>query len=487
MQTWWSRSPYFDVAVYLNDPSHFTAQWVSSVQSYGWGLIPIYSGLQAPCSGDTSTFSSDKTTASAQGTDEGTKAANAAKALGLGGTVIYKDLEQYTAGGTCSTAVVAFLTSWITAVKKGGGFAKAGVYASPFDSGDVNAANADDIWIASQNTEVTVWGQEGNGLPDNEWPNDQRIHQYNGDSLAGGPYYRTWGGTKLHVDVDIEDGDVVPGNPIKTYNSWTVVSVSAGPDTCPQSINDVYLGNSTGNAIGQVVGYTWCSNTYPQQGFLWDNGTVASVNCNDPQGFIATAINNMGEVVGWGYSTGNAYQWPDCTPVTCGGAQTRPTGINDAGWITGSTANGDVFLQKPDGTCLTSKPSNILSTGNLDGIGRLVGVDLKLGSFLADFQGNTTPAITAITDPNAGGAAGINNNGVVSGETPVSPISGGFLLYGGNWYPNGSYTDDLQVYSPGSDGSVPGINDAGQLAGWYISGPCCSGNTYSGFVAVPPF
>ena len=63
METWWNDSPYFDVAFYLNggyrgiDPAtgqipfdyNLDADWIATVSNEGWGLIPIWSDMQAPC------------------------------------------------------------------------------------------------------------------------------------------------------------------------------------------------------------------------------------------------------------------------------------------------------------------------------------------------------------------------------------------------------------------------------------------------------
>ena len=55
MQAWMASSPYYDIGVYLpgaanrgTDPA-LTSTWVQDVVQQGWGIIPIWLGLQAPC------------------------------------------------------------------------------------------------------------------------------------------------------------------------------------------------------------------------------------------------------------------------------------------------------------------------------------------------------------------------------------------------------------------------------------------------------
>ena len=58
MATWWQSSPYYDVGFYpygsaathshINDPT-LNKSWVAAVAAQGWGLMPIWSGPQAPC------------------------------------------------------------------------------------------------------------------------------------------------------------------------------------------------------------------------------------------------------------------------------------------------------------------------------------------------------------------------------------------------------------------------------------------------------
>jgi hypothetical protein len=153
MQTWWNDSPYWDTNVYLpKSPNRFhcpgpkcrkdsnlTTGWVTEVQKQGWGLIPTWFGLQAPCACDPNkggcqpfnhTFDYAPKTAQQQGIAEADAAVKQADALGIGGIVIYHDIEYYTPSHKCSPAVVAFLDGWVSELKKKG-VLFAGVYGNP--------------------------------------------------------------------------------------------------------------------------------------------------------------------------------------------------------------------------------------------------------------------------------------------------------------------------------------------------------------------
>jgi photosystem II stability/assembly factor-like uncharacterized protein len=238
MQTWRNSSPYYDVGFYLNgglshptDPT-LSASWIAQVSAQGWGLIPIWSGLQAPCAcygGGTypncspfpHTFSSTPATAQAQGQTEAQNAIASDKALGLDGTIVYVDIEQY-ASSYCGAAVQAFVSGWDQEIANIG-FAE-GVYGSP-----INAATdwikaqppPDEVWVAATSYGATVWGFAAFGLNDSpNWANYQRIHQYQGN------VNQTWGGVggSNLIDVDIEDGLIAAGNGVKSY-TFTAFSI----------------------------------------------------------------------------------------------------------------------------------------------------------------------------------------------------------------------------------------------------------------------
>lgn len=137
MQTWWQYSPYYDTYIYLPGApnrgvdANLTSNWVTQVKNQGWGVIPIWFGLQAPAGCPNATFTSymDPANAAAQGKAEADSAASAADALGLSKTVIYKDIKNYTINSQCSPPVIAFVSAWVSELHNKG--YSAGVYANP--------------------------------------------------------------------------------------------------------------------------------------------------------------------------------------------------------------------------------------------------------------------------------------------------------------------------------------------------------------------
>ena len=95
MQTWWNSSPYYDVYIYLygspnkstTKSKYPTTSWLSTVEGYGWGVIPIWFGLQSSCVNDmtgiTQFISTTPATASTQGAQQADLAVAADQALGI--------------------------------------------------------------------------------------------------------------------------------------------------------------------------------------------------------------------------------------------------------------------------------------------------------------------------------------------------------------------------------------------------------------------
>src|SRR5690242_7681768 len=76
----WNTSPYRAIGVYVGGPNrtcaqpNLTAAWVGSVTRRQWQLLPIYMGLQAPCSDRVRAVKIVPATAAAQGTSSATDA-----------------------------------------------------------------------------------------------------------------------------------------------------------------------------------------------------------------------------------------------------------------------------------------------------------------------------------------------------------------------------------------------------------------------------
>lgn len=126
LASWWGTSPYRWIGTYLNgaeanaacDRSNFTASWVSSVGGQGWGVMPIWAGLQSPCAvssyiGSDVRMSSNTGTSYAQGASDADQASSATASLGFpNGSAIFFDMEAYSGDSTCIAATNAFINGW---------------------------------------------------------------------------------------------------------------------------------------------------------------------------------------------------------------------------------------------------------------------------------------------------------------------------------------------------------------------------------------
>ncbi len=209
--TWFQDSPYRYVNVYIGGGNAacpqpgLSSSWVSTVTGQGWGLIPTWVGPQAPhpctsCSG-CSSYSSNTTTAASQGASQAKSAASKMSSIGLKGTIVYYDLEQYNESSSCSAATKAFVNAWVSELHALG--YSAGVYGSPTNANSdwKSLSHApDDVWLALWNNVPSVWNLSP--LPNTYWPNNQRIHQYWCCPT------QTYGGVSYNIDQDYLAGAV---------------------------------------------------------------------------------------------------------------------------------------------------------------------------------------------------------------------------------------------------------------------------------------
>jgi hypothetical protein len=215
MQTWYRTSPYRAVGIYIGGRDRACAggnlspYWVSAVSAQGWGLIPIYVGLQAPCASSKGlTGRMVPGQAAQEGAGEADDAANQAAAYGLAqGSPVYFDLEAFTETDQgCVNTVLTFLDAWTRELHAQGYYS--GVYGSAA-SGMATLADAvqtrsafappDAIWIAR-------WDQQARtadgSVPNQMWDRQQRIKQYQGGHVE------KHGGVALDVDSDYLNGPV---------------------------------------------------------------------------------------------------------------------------------------------------------------------------------------------------------------------------------------------------------------------------------------
>jgi hypothetical protein len=206
MQAW--RAAYGAVGVYVGGINracaqpNLTAAWVDEQVTAGWTLIPIYVGLQAPCTGFLRKI--DPATAASQGRAAAEDAVASAGTLGLAaGSVVYYDMEGYpTTDPACGQTVLSFLSNWSTRLHELG--YKSGVYSS-LSSGISDLASVydnttfvrpDHIWFARWNGVATV---SDTAIRSDYWADHQRIKQYQGG------HNETHGGVTINIDSDYLD------------------------------------------------------------------------------------------------------------------------------------------------------------------------------------------------------------------------------------------------------------------------------------------
>lgn len=526
MATWWSHSPYYDAGVYIGGvntncviPGSTTAQranWVTGVTGYGWGLMPLWVGLQPPCTSGFSTFSSLSGNAATEAIVEADNAASVAASLGLGNSVIYYDLEYYdptALSGQCGAATDAFVGAWVNELHLDGYVA--GVYGSSLDAGDwflLATPRPDVVWISRYDRRLTIWNlsHDENSIDDildSEWTNNQRGHQYYAgpDNVSG--VTETWGNVPIKIDQDIEALTVAGGQGSKTFSNWTFTTINytgnyvgspetraygandAGADlsscTGPSSICDL-IGGSAGSNLGTIVGdVAWeDSNVYATNAF-------ATISCTGWPQTQVYGVNNLRQFVGGVSNAPNVpsgqslmYQgfiYTDsagCTPFTFNntGANTVALGINDASQIVGyyydsSGAVHGFFYDTNMGTFTSFDYPGVPNSTELTGIngqGQVAGYYYNGSNeqpFIWNHASDGSHPLIPITDKFAFVQFGINGNGWVVG--PGATKTGVFL-----------YSDGQVSAFPLDPNNAPkctacdfayGINNYGRVVGQYVA------------------
>jgi len=233
--TAWKSSPYKAIGVYIGGGNRscaqpqLTAGWVTSVTAMGWRLVPIYLGLQAPCTTRAGALKMSTTASNREAIREADDAVAKAKALGiLPGSAIYNDMEHYVStNATCRSAVLHYLSAWTEELhvqryvsgvyvhQNSGAPDLAAVYNSS------SYARPDAVWIArwDNNSSLTGWPTVANSY----WAVGQRGKQYRGD------HAETHGGVTLGIDNDRFDAPVAS----VVYRSTvrTTIYAYSGPST----------------------------------------------------------------------------------------------------------------------------------------------------------------------------------------------------------------------------------------------------------------
>ena len=221
MGTWWGKSPYSTINIYIGGisaacPMNRDSAWLYQVAKQGWSFILTWVGPQAPCTSFNHPMSRDPATARQQGRNNADAAVATAKQRGfLGDLVIYYDLESYSRGKDdpgCRAAVDSFMQGWVEGIHALGHTAGAyGAACTSFMSEWAdNDDPPDDVWFAHWYTnnydpDATVWNVpciDDLDEPPELWINHQRLKQYTGG------HKETWGGLQMSIDSNVLDGQV---------------------------------------------------------------------------------------------------------------------------------------------------------------------------------------------------------------------------------------------------------------------------------------
>lgn len=255
----WRASPYRGIGVYIGGANRtcaqlqLTASWVTTVSRQGWSIVPVYMGLQAPCTYRPNAHKITPSLAAAQGKSQAADAIAKARALGMApGSAIYGDMEHYDATSTsCRTTVLTYLSAWTKEMHRQGFVS--GVYAHQ-NSGALHLsqvynsttyARPDALWIArwDLNPSLTGWP----GISNLHWANGQRGKQYRGD------HTETWGGVRLNIDSDRFDAPVATvGLPFKVTSS-VPLNYRSAPSTSA-AVQGSYPPGTTVRVVCQTYG-----------------------------------------------------------------------------------------------------------------------------------------------------------------------------------------------------------------------------------------
>jgi len=503
MSTLWQFSPYNAVGIYVpGSPNRGTdnnlgPSWLDSVvHQQGWGVIPIWYGLQAPCVIQTGLqeFSSDPATAYQEGQSMATSAysnATNATTLGLDGSIMYLDIEN--TNNTCGTAIQAYLCGFLSAYTHG----SVGVYGSITDAPNIynpkyqgsSCGTPTAFWLTRADNRATVWNMDhGNyvgNLPDSEWNNYQRAHQYDIQKQTD------WGGVSFGVDEDVIDATIVAGQgpSPKAFPSATAFTINYSNN--PSTLTSIENGASAADGFtqGTLVGFYTPTTTPPfENGFQQGaSGSPTQITYTDPpnQVFLTEPMgtNNIGQVVGYYqeyqgaitnhgflYSPATGYQTVDVPGAT----ETQLVSINDAGWITAIVSIPDDFyshcaLMRPiagsyqNQPLIFDEPMGNCAWASINGLGEIVGEaqDENSGTyypFFEDVEDGTPGSGVTLASTGSTYVQGINNNGVIAGGDSSGPV-----IMKGTQYDNMLADPSAGLYGVNDDLEMVGGNSSGGL------------------------
>ena len=268
--------------------------------------------------------------------------------------------------------------------------------------------------------------------------------------------------------------------------------VAAGPSYLFQTLPDfptaIQTLPSDINNAGQIVGTATVllGQGVVRHGFVLIGGTYTQIDYNTAFGTFATGINAGGDIVGGNTFSPGGFLLSGGTfsqvtvPI---GTVFAAEGINDAGQIVGILDNNTSFLKTGiSATPLPTYPGAAATVAfDINNLGQVVGASEFISPLRPDrgflLSGGNLFRLNLPGDDLPGGdvsANGINDVGMIVGCFGCFNVSSGdgFLDIGGSFF---------QVDFPGGVGTqVEGINNLGQIVGYYTDG-----SEVHGFLATP--
>lgn len=205
MDAWLKKARFRAVGVYIGggdlgcpNQENLNPSWVSRQTKKGWHVFAMYVGRQAPCSKEPYRIGGVKK-AAGQARSDALDAVRQAAHYGLArGSIIMHDMEWYPRGGSCSTAVLKYLSQWTATINAH--HYRSGVYSS-------RAAAIDELTAARKagthrmpgTIDFAQWDEKptvhSRHIPEKYWVR-HRMKQYRG------AHNETHGGVTLNIDCD---------------------------------------------------------------------------------------------------------------------------------------------------------------------------------------------------------------------------------------------------------------------------------------------
>jgi uncharacterized membrane protein len=210
------------------------------------------------------------------------------------------------------------------------------------------------------------------------------------------------------------------------------------------------------------------------EGFFYDGQTFTSIIFDSSPNSETTPwdLNNTGEIVGLVNNDSFLYKDGINSTIKVPGSDTTGAfGINNFGQIVGAYTKGadDFGFEYSSGvyTQISDPLGSLTQAYNINDAGEIIGIFQELNTGIETGFIYSEGSFTTLTYPGATQIFpyGINDAGEIVGEMYFGPVSG-FKTF---IYNDGVFSF-LQVPIPGSSTSARGINNFGQVTGYYDVG-----------------